>query len=151
MSKVQPCPEGMRWVSPYLVVKDAEAAIAFYTKAFGFDTRLVIPGPDGKPAHVELQHKDSLIMLGPECPEHKEYHNPATLGGVSVTLYVYCENVDELFNRAKGMGAAVKEEPKDQFWGDRTCVITCPDGHSWMFATHVRDVSPEEMAKCGQQ
>jgi PhnB protein len=134
----------MRWVSPYLTVKDAEAAIAFYTKAFGFDTRSVMPGPDGKPIHAELVHKDSLVMLGPECPQSNT-RSPLTLGGASITLYVYVENVDALFERATAAGAAVISPPKDEFWGDRCCFLTDPEGHAWMFATHVRDVPPEEM------
>ena len=147
MSTVAPCPEGMRWVSPYLTVKDAEAAIAFYNKAFGFETRFVAPGPDGKPMHAELQHKDSVIMLGPECPQSAEhgFRSPSSIGGTSVTLYTYVEDVDALFEQAKAAGAKVIEAPKDQFWGDRTCLLVDPDGHAWMFATHVRDVSPEEL------
>lgn len=144
MSKVLPCPEGMRWVNPYLTVKDAEAAIAFYNKAFGFKTRFIAPGPDGKPMHAELGHMDSVVMLGPECPQSSS-RSPATLGGTPVTLYTYVENVDALFEQATAAGATVIEAPKDQFWGDRICLLVDPEGHAWMFATHVRDVSPEEL------
>jgi PhnB protein len=142
MSEVKPCPDDMKWVNPYLTVKDAEAAIAFYNQAFGFETRLIIPGPDGKPAHVELLHKDSVIMLGPEQHEAK---SPASVGGTSISLYTYVEDVDALCQRARAAGAKVMVEPADMFWGDRLCHIVDPEGHVWAFATHIKDVSPEEM------
>lgn len=145
MSQVKPCPDMMPWVNPYLIVKDADAAIAFYKAAFGFETRFAMPGPDGKTQHAELAHKDSVIMLGPECPEQSNHKSPSSLGGSPVSLYVYVEDVDALCERARAAGATVVEEPKDQFWGDRMCALVDPDGHNWAFATHVKDVSPEDM------
>src|SRR4051794_23687958 len=101
MSQRPPRPAGTPWVSPYLTVKDADAAIAFYQQAFGFETRMAIPGPDGKTGHAEMTWKDGLIMLGAENPSSCSNKSPATLAISSpVTLYVYCDDVDALFTRA---------------------------------------------------
>ncbi|MBL8152408.1 MAG: VOC family protein [Blastocatellia bacterium] len=136
MSKVPPCPEGMRWVIPYLAVKNPEAAIDFYTKAFGFEIRDVVPGSDGKPMHVELNHKDSVIMFAGE-DRSQDFTSPLTIGGTGLVIYAYTEDVDALFERAKAAGAKAIDEPKDQFWGDRCCLLADPDNHKWMFATHL--------------
>jgi uncharacterized glyoxalase superfamily protein PhnB len=145
MAKVAPCPKNMKWVNPFLVVKDCDAALAFYEKAFGFTTRMKIPGPGGKTMHAEIAHKDSPILLGPESPE-RDCRSPETLGVKSpVQMYVYVDDVDALHKRASNAGATIQDAPEDMFWGDRICNIVDPDGHSWCFATHVKDVKPEEM------
>jgi PhnB protein len=144
MATVKPCPEGMSWVSPYLIVKDANKIIEFYTKVFGFVKRFAMPGPDGRTKHAELAHKGSVIMLGEEDPKQGA-SAPKTIGGSPITLYTYVEDVDALAKRAKAAGAQILQEPADQFWGDRMCALVDPEGHHWAFATHVRDVDPSEM------
>ena len=130
-------PDGSPWLVPYLVVKDAEKALDFYTRAFGFAKRSAVPGPDGKPMHVEMTYKDILVMFAPEGAYGGDGKCPATLGVTpSVTLFVYCEDVDALCKQAQAAGATVVAPPADMFWGDRMCSLVDPDGHVWNFATH---------------
>lgn len=144
MSKRPARPAGASWLSPYLVVKDADAALDFYQRAFGFAKRAIMPGPDGRAKHVEMMWKDILIMFGPEgaCANKA----PATSGTPSpVNLYVYVEDVDALHARAAAAGATVALPPQDMFWGDRMCKLTDPDGHEWTFATNVADFDPSKV------
>jgi uncharacterized glyoxalase superfamily protein PhnB len=144
MAKRPARPAGSPWLSPALVVKDADAALAFYQRAFGFVSRLVVPGPDGKAHHVEMTWNDAMIMFSPEgnCPAKA----PATSGTPSpINLYVYCDDVDALFARATAAGAAAVLPPQDMFWGDRLCQVTDPDGHNWVFATNVADFDPSKV------
>ncbi|MGW8257557.1 MAG: VOC family protein [Thermoguttaceae bacterium] len=135
-------PDNMPWLTPCLTVKDADAAVAFYEKAFGFTKRFSMPGPDGRTAHAEVAWRDGLFMIGPECADHSS-KSPATTGvRPSSSLYVYCDDVDALFNRAKAAGAAVETPPKEMFWGDKVCMLTDPDGYRWWFATNVADFDP---------
>lgn len=137
-------PAGMAWLAPYLTVKDASAAIDFYTRAFGFEKKFAMPGPDGKLMHTEMTYKDCVIMFGPER-EGTPCKSPATSGHPSpVVLYVYCEDVDALFARATAAGAKSGQPPQTMFYGDRTCLLTDPDGHSWYFATNVADFDPSK-------
>ncbi len=129
-------PPQMPWLSPYLTVKDAEAALDFYQRAFGFRKRNAVPGPDGKIMHAEMAWQDAVIMLGPEGGNGCPVGSPATLGIPSpVGLYVYCDDVDALYARAEAAGARVRMPPQDTFWGDRMCQLADPDGHTWNFAT----------------
>jgi PhnB protein len=140
--KVKPKPKGMRWVNPYLTVRDVDAALAWYEKAFGFKTTFKMPGPDGKTVHAEMRHRKSPIMLSPELPD-----NPARTPGqqsAPVSMYCYCDDVDAVAASARAAGANVLEEPADQFWGDRTCFLIDPEGHKWMFATHKFEMAPGE-------
>src|SRR5690242_15939740 len=127
MSKRSPCPPGYPWLVPYFVVKDAEAAIAFYQKAFGFETKMAMPGPDGTPAHVEMTWRGSMIMLGPEASAEAggwKHRTPITSGVASpVSMYVYCDDVDALFERAVAAGAKAIRPPADMFYGDRVCTV----------------------------
>jgi uncharacterized glyoxalase superfamily protein PhnB len=144
MSKRPARPANTPWLMPYLVVKDAEAALDFYQRAFGFEKRLAIPGPDGRPVHVEVAHRDAVLMFGPEgsC----QVKTPLTTGTPTpVGLYVYCDDVDGLFARATAAGAKVVKGPEDRFWGDRVCELSDPDGYSWSFATNVRDFDPSQV------
>jgi uncharacterized glyoxalase superfamily protein PhnB len=138
-------PDNMPWLTPCLTVKDADAAVAFYEKAFGFEKRFAMPGPDGRTIHAEVAWRDGLVMLGPECPEHP-CKSPATTGiRPSNSLYVYCEDVDALFKRATAAGAVVEAAPENMFWGDRACTLVDPDGYRWSFATNVADFDPENI------
>ena len=126
----------MPWLSPYLVVKDADVALDFYQRAFGFKKKEAVPGPDGKTFHAEMTYNDAVIMFAPEGAGGGPWKAPVTLGVPSpVGLYVYCADVDALCARAKQAGASVEAEPQDMFWGDRTCRLRDPDGHQWSFAT----------------
>jgi PhnB protein len=139
-------PEGYQTLTPYLTVDDAAAAIAFYGRAFGAKERTRMAGPDGKIAHAELEIGDSVVMLSDPFPQFAT-KSPKELGGTSVGVFMYVENVDDVFRQAVDVGATPLREPEDQFWGDRFGSVTDPFGHSWQIATHVEDVPPEEMAE----
>jgi PhnB protein len=142
--KVNPIPEGYRSVTPHLVVRDAEKAVEFYKSAFGAEELFRMPGPDGKLMHAELKIGDSIVMLADEFPEWGS-NSPLAIGGSPVTLHLYVEDCDAAFNRAIETGATVKMAPNDAFWGDRYAQVVDPFGHIWSVATHVKDVTPEEM------
>jgi uncharacterized glyoxalase superfamily protein PhnB len=146
MAKRPARPEGNPWLMPYLVVRDADAALDFYQKAFGLAKRMVMPGPDGKTMHAEMAWHDAAIMLGPEhAGADSPYKAPVTTGvHPAVGLYLYCDDVDALFARATAAGAKAVRPPADMFWGDRMCSVTDPDGHSWSFATNVADFDPSK-------
>jgi PhnB protein len=147
---VKPVPEGYHTVTPYLAVDDAKAAIDFYERAFGARERTRMPGPDGKIAHAELEIGDSIVMLSDPFPQSTA-RPPKEIGGTSCGVFVYVENIDDFFQRAVDAGATVTMEPEDMFWGDRFGSVTDPYGHAWQIATHVEDVTPEQMAERSQE
>ena len=141
-------PDNMPWLTPCLTVKDPDASVAFYNKAFGFEKRFSMPGPDGHTVHAEVTWRDGVIMLGPECPKMKT-KSPATTGvRPSSGLYVYCDDVDALFKQATAAGAGVESSPQDMFWGDRMCTLIDPDGYYWSFGTNVADFDPAKAPHC---
>ena len=142
----KPIPEGYNTVTPYLAVDDAAVAIEYYKRAFGAKERVRMDAPGGKIGHAELEIGDSLVMLSDPFPQAST-KPPKELGGTSVSVMLYVEDVDEVFNQAVDAGATVTMEVADQFWGDRFGSITDPFGHLWSIATHVEDVPPEEMAE----
>ena len=146
MATVKPIPDGYPRLSPYLCVDGAAKAIEFYTSVFGAKERMRIPAPGGRIGHAELQVGDALIMLADEHPE-MQFVGPKKVGGTPVTLSLYVEAVDEVFARALRAGAKSVRPVADQFYGDRTGQFEDPFGHRWSVATHVEDVSPDEMAK----
>jgi PhnB protein len=131
-------------VSAMLVVVDVAKAYEFYQKAFGFEGRGLMAGPDGKPMHAELKLRGSVVMLGPEFPSHQAY-SAKTLGNTPATLYLYVEDVDKLAKQAANEGAKVVEPPSDMFWGDRTATLVDPEGNKWMLATHKSEPTPQQM------
>ncbi len=135
---------GMHWVNPYVIVKDLKSALEFYEKVFGFEIRMTLPDKEGNPMHAEMQHKDSIVMMGVESPEG-QVKSPGSLGGSSASFYVYVDNVDEFFVKIKGAVAKVHMEPADQFWGDRMCHVEDPEGHHWSFAQNVADFDPSKV------
>ena len=143
---VKPIPEGYHAVTPSLTVKDGAKAIEFYKKAFGAQERMRLPGPDGRLMHAELQVGDSIVMLGEEMPE-MGCKEPASVGAVSSSLYLYVPDVDAAFNRAVQAGAKALMPPADMFWGDRFGTVEDPSGHRWGLATHKEDPTPAEMEK----
>ena len=142
-------PEGYHSITPVLIVKDGNAAIEFYKKGFDVEERHRMKSPDGRVAHAELKLGDSIFMLSDEYPEMK-CHSPNSIGGNPVSMYVYVEDVDELFNKAISAGAKVLDPVKDQFWGDRHGRLEDPFGHLWSIATHKKDLSEEEMKRAAE-
>lgn len=146
MAQVKPIPEDYSRVSPYLVVDGAGAAIDFYCAVLGATERMRMSGPGGKLMHAELQIGDSVVMLADEWPDMGA-QGPKTVGGTPVTLSVYVEDVDATFRRALDAGARALREVADQFYGDRVGSFEDPFGHHWHVATHIEDVSPDEMQR----
>src|SRR6266850_816049 len=144
--KVEPIPVAYPGVTPYLAVNDAAAAIEFYKSGFGATELMRLPGPDGKIGHAEVKIGNAIVMLADEHPD-AGHVSPKTLGGSTVKLHMYVEDVDSFFERATASGAKVLMPPADQFYGDRSGRLEDPSGHVWLVSTHVEDVSPEEMQK----
>jgi uncharacterized glyoxalase superfamily protein PhnB len=132
-------------ISAMLTVTDVEKAYEFCQKAFGFEGRGIMPGPDGKPMHAELKLRDSVVMLSPEMPDWQCY-SAKTLGNTPATLYLYVEDVDKLATQAAKAGAMLVQPPTDMFWGDRTAMLVDSEGNKWMLATHGSEPTPEQMA-----
>ena len=147
---VQPIPEGYHSVTPFLAVDDAAQAIDFYKRAFGARERTRMPGPDGKIAHAELEIGDSVVMLSDPFPQ-SPYTPPKALGGTSMGVLLYVEDVDAVVDQAVEAGATVTMPVDDMFWGDRFGTIADPFGHSWQIATHKEDLTPEEIAERGKE
>jgi PhnB protein len=143
---VKPIPDGYHSVTPYLIINGAAAAIEFYQKAFGATELFRMAQPDGKIGHAEIKIGDSPIMLADEFPEMK-YFGPKTLGGSSVSILIYVEDVDTVFQQALDAGAEVQKAIEDKFYGDRMGSLVDPFGHVWHVGTHTEDVAPEEMEK----
>ena len=143
---VKPIPDGYPQVTPYLVVDGAAAAIEFYNSVLGTTERMRMPAPGGKIGHAELELGNSVIMLADEAPEVGAL-SPPTVGGSPVTLMVYVEDVDDVVARAEQAGATVLRPVENQFYGDRSGQFEDPFGHRWSVASHVEDVSPEEMGR----
>ena len=145
MASVKPIPDGYPQVTPYLCVDGAAAAIDFYSSVFGATERTRMPAPGGKIGHAELQIGDSVVMLADEFPE-MNIRSPKAIGGTPVTLSVYVEDVDGVVERAVAEGATALRPVEDEFYGDRSGQFEDPFGHRWSVATHIEDVSEEEMA-----
>ncbi|HEX2343204.1 MAG TPA: VOC family protein [Vicinamibacterales bacterium] len=145
MADVQPVPQGYHSVTPYLVVDGASRAIEFYKRAFGAVERFRMPAPDDKVGHAEIQIGDSVIMLSDPFPGMGSSAPFGTQESAGLMLYV--PDVDAVFKQAVDAGATVTMPLDNQFWGDRYGKVRDPFGHSWHLATHVEDVSPEEMMK----
>jgi PhnB protein len=143
---VRPVPEGYSTVTPYLIVSGAANAIDFYTRVFNAKELMRFGGPDGKVGHAELQIGDSRIMLADEHPQ-MGYRSPKALGGSATSIMLYVDDVDRVFKRAVDAGSKTQQELKNQFYGDRSGTVIDPFGHVWTIATHVEDVSPEEMQR----
>ncbi|MBA3314143.1 MAG: VOC family protein [Planctomycetota bacterium] len=141
---VKPIPEGYHSVTPYLIVKGAAQALEFYKRAFGAVETVRLDGPDGMLAHAEFKIGDSHVMLSDEWP-HMDALGPVSRGGTSVGLAVYTEDCDAMFDRAVAAGGTAVRPVQNQFYGDRSGTLKDPFGHQWTIATHVEDVSPEEM------
>src|SRR5438067_12701248 len=134
-------PEGFRSITPHLAVRGAAEAIRFYREAFGAEELYRNTTSDGAAIiHAELLLGDSRFFVNDELPEHG-VTSPLTVGGASVTLHLYVEDVDEVFSRASAAGAKVLLPPADQFWGDRYGILEDPFGHRWSIATMIEDLA----------
>jgi PhnB protein len=139
-------PDDYQRVTPYLYVDGAGSAIDFYCSALGARERMRMPAPDGKIGHAELEIGDSVIMLADANPD-MDVRSPRSVGGTPVALHVYVDDVDSVFGRAVEAGAKQLRPVENQFYGDRSGMFEDPFGHRWNVATHVEDVTPEEMTK----
>lgn len=144
--KVKAIPDHYPVVMPYLSIKGAEKALAFYKKAFGAVEANRIMQPDGRVGHAEIKIGSAVIMLADEFPE-MDFKSPQSYGGTSVGIHVYVEDVDAITAQAVAAGAKLDRPVKDEFYGDRSSSLHDPFGHRWVFATHIEDVSPEEMQR----
>lgn len=143
-SNTQPIPNGMHTLTPHLVCNGAADAIEYYKKVFGAIELLRLPGPPGRLMHAMIQIGDSPLMLVDEMPDCG-LAGPKSLNGSPVTLHLYVEDVDAVVERAVTAGAKITMPVADMFWGDRYGKIEDPFGHYWSIATHVRDLSTQEI------
>jgi PhnB protein len=128
-------------ITPYLLYRDGSAAVDYLTRTFGFEEVMRSQSPEGRVGHAELRIGDGHVYLGEPGPD---YRSPSELGGVTVLIHAYVDDVDAHFARAKEAGADVKGEPEDRPYGDRVYHALDPEGHDWFFAQHLRDVPVEE-------
>ena len=142
---VKPIPDGYEGITPYLICKNAEAAIEFYKKAFGATELFRIGGP-GMVGHAEMKLGNAIFMLADEFPDMGAL-SPQTIGGSPVSLYVYVDDVDSFTEKAVAEGLEVMKPVTDQFYGDRSGAFKDPFGHIWGFATHKEDLTPEELSE----
>ncbi len=141
----KPIPEGFHTLTPYLVVKDAAQAIDFYQRAFGAqEIYRNTCDKTNRVMNAQLRIGDSMIMLNDEFPEYG-CNAPSPDHGSPVTIHLYVEDVDSVFNRAVEAGAEATMPVSDSFWGDRYGQLKDPFGHSWSVATRKEDLSSEEI------
>ena len=150
MPKVKPIPDGMHSVTPHLICAGAADAIEFYKKAFSAVEEGRLAGPQGRLMHAMIRIEGSAVMLVDEMPEWGAL-GPKSLKGSPVTIHLYVENVDAFVKRAVDAGAKITMPLDDMFWGDRYCKLEDPFGHHWSVATHMRDVTPDEMRQAMQR
>jgi len=150
MSAVNPIPDDYPRIAPYLVVDGAAAAIDFYRSVFGMTERLRIPIPGGKVGHAELQLGDALVMVADEAPDMGA-HGPKAFGGAAVTVGIYVEDSDAVFQRALAAGATEIAPIQQAFYGDRVGRLKDPWGHVWTVASRVEDVPPEEIFRRSEE
>jgi PhnB protein len=146
---VKPVPEGYHTLSLHLAVEKAADAIEFYSRAFGAKERVRMEAPGGLIGHAELEIGDSLIMLSDPFPQ-STVRPPAEVGATTASVFMYVEDVDAVFKQAVDAGASVTMELEDMFWGDRFGTVTDPFGHVWSIATHIEDLTPEEIEERGK-
>ena len=147
-TNVKPVPEGFHTITPSLTLKQSREAIEFYKKAFGAKVLDVFPAPDGHSTmHALIKIGDSLVMMGDEGPQCK---SAETLGSSPITLYVYVPDADAAFKQAVAAGGTATMPVADMFWGDRAGQVRDPFGYSWMIATHIRDLTPEQIQEGAQ-
>jgi PhnB protein len=132
-------------IDAHTVVPDADAASAWYTRAFGAEEVSRIPLPDGKVMSVVLRFGDSTVHVASEFPDFGVV-SPLTIGGTATVLQINTADADALWSRAVDAGAEIRQEIADQFWGERHGQLTDPFGHRWNIAQHLKDIPADEMA-----
>ena len=142
--KAKSIPKGFHSVTPYLCVHDAARAIEFYKEAFGATEIMRMEAPGGKIGHAEIQIGNTIVMLADEMPE-MSFRSPRSLGGPTSHFMIYVEDVDARVEQAVAAGAKLVRPVKDQFYGDRSGGVEDPFGHLWYIATHVEELTPEEI------
>lgn len=141
-------PASYRRVTPTLVVKGAVKALEFYAGAFGATERMRFPGPGGTIAHAEIEIGDSVLIVEDEFPDRgTRAPEPGGVEGTPFSLFLYVEDVDAVVKKAVKLGATLKRPPENQFYGDRDGYVVDPCGHGWTIASHMEDVTPEEMTR----
>lgn len=148
MANVQPIPRGQEGLIPHIICDPCSQAIEFYKKAFGAEECMRMPGPDGKRImHAAIRIGNNFVFLVDDFPEFcgGKSESPKALQGTPVTIHRFVPNVDEAIKRAVDAGATVLMPAQDMFWGDRYGVIVDPFGHKWSIATHLKDMTPDEM------
>lgn len=141
---VNPIPQGYTTVAPYLFVDGAKDAIEFYKRAFGATDHGMIATPDGRIAHAEIKIGDTVVRLCDNLPFF-DAKAPTDIGGTTVEIFLFVEDVDAAVRIAQAAGATVKADPETQFWGDRLARLKDPFGHHWLVATRVENLTPEEI------
>ena len=147
MPTVKPIPETYPRVTPHLTIEGAADALDFYKRVLGASERMRMGMPDGTVAHAEIEIGGSVIMIGEANLPIPTDPSPKTLGGSPVSLFVYVEDVDDVFHGAIQAGAKPVSDPEDHFYGDRVATLDDPYGHRWSLGTHIEDVPPEEMER----
>ena len=147
---VKSIPDDYHSVTPYLSIKGAVEAIEFYKRAFDATELFRLVTPNGELGHAEIKIGDSTIMLADAC-EGGAFRSPPSLGGSSVGLHVYVDDVDTLFAQAVEAGAKAVRPVQDQFYGDRTGMLEDPFGHIWLLATHKEDLTPDEINRRAEE
>ncbi len=137
-------PDGYHSITPYLGIKGAAEAIAFYQRAFNAIEQFRLVAPDGSIGHAEIRLGDSVIMLADSCAD-AAFRSPQELNGSTIGLHLYVDDVDALFAQAVKAGASVVSPVQDQFYGDRNGTLKDPFGHVWFLATHKEELTPEEI------
>ncbi len=143
---ISPVPPGYHTLTPYLIVNGAAAALGWYVQAFGARELMRVPGHDGKVGHAEIEIGDSRIMLADENLA-VDAKSPGAFGGSPISLHLYVPDVDAMIARAAAAGATIKTDPVDKFYGDRMGTLLDPFGHIWHIATHIEDVTAEEIER----
>jgi PhnB protein len=146
---VKPIPDGFHAITPHIVVRDSAKAIDFYKRAFGAVEVSRHTAPGGKIMNASLRIGDSCFMLNDEFPDLGGSRSPESAGGTTCTLHLYVSDVDALFKRAVDAGATVETPLTDSFWGDRYGLVIDPFGHRWSMATHINDVTAQEIERAG--
>jgi PhnB protein len=145
-TQVKPVPDGYSTVTAHLIQKDSAKAIEFYKKAFGAEVLYSMPGPGGAVMHAEIKIGNSIVMMADEnAAMNPHAKSPLSANAHTQGLMLYVDNADVWFKRAVDAGAKVEMPLQDMFWGDRYGSVSDPWGHHWSIATHIKDVTPEEM------
>ena len=141
-----PSTNAIQEVFPYLVIRDAAAAIEFYKRVFGAEETLRLAEPSGRIGHAQLKMGAATVMLCDEYPE-RDVMSPLAYGGTGSFLHLHVDNVDEMTQLRRRRRRKILAEPKTQFYGERSSKLQDPFGHQWMLGQHIEDVSTDEMQR----